>query len=165
MFGRKGGVTDTVTEAANSVVEYVDPLARDEKLRRRIAAAATAALAAQRRVQTRTGLSALALSLGTDPVLRAQMVELVAQLQAAQRRAKKVRSHRMRNTVLFLGGVGMVVAAVPSAREAVLESIRGRRDPWAPSGGSPSGASPSPTRIDEEIEIGVPVAAAYNQWT
>jgi uncharacterized membrane protein len=147
------------------VVEYVDPLARDEKLRRRIAAAATAALAAQRRVQRRTGLSALALRLGTDPVLRAQMVELVAQLQAAQRRAKKVRSHRMRNTVLFLGGVGMVVAAVPSAREAVLESIRGRRDPWAPSGGSPSDASPSPARIDEEIEVGVPVAAAYNQWT
>jgi len=164
MFGRKGGVTETVTEAADSVVEYMDPLARDEKLRRRIAAAATAALAAQRRAQRQTGLSGLALRLGTDPVLRAQMVELVAQLQAAQRRAKEVRSHRMRNTVLFLGGVGMVVAAIPSARDAVLESIRGRRVPWAPSGSS-GGTRPGPTQIDEEIEVGVPVTTAYNQWT
>lgn len=174
MFGRNGGaktrVIDTamkvkhaVSDAAEAVVGYVDPLARDEKLRQRFATAIVAGAAARRRMQKQTGLSSLARRLAADPVLRAQLVEMAAALQAAQTRAKKTRSHRLRNTTLLVTGVGMTVAAVPALREKVM-SLVGRRDNSAPSEWS-EGRAPSPTTVEEEIEVAVPVSTAYNQWT
>lgn len=113
-------------------------------------------------MRRQTGLTGPVRRLATDPVLRAQLIELAAQLQAAQKRAKKVRGHRVRNTVLFLSGVGMIVAAVPSAREKAISMVRGHRDNWAP--GDWSGP-PKQTAVEEEIEVAVPVSTAYNQWT
>jgi hypothetical protein len=53
-------------------------------------------------------------------------VEMATQLQAAQRRAKHARSHKLRNTILCLGCLGVAVAAVPAAREAVSSVLRSR---------------------------------------
>jgi uncharacterized membrane protein len=175
MFGHDGGIKTKVSEkagtmrhalveAADAAVEYVDPLARDEKLRQRVAAAVAAGNAARRRARRQAGLTGLAARLGSDPVLRAQLAEMAAQLQAANKRAKRAHSHNLRNTVLFLGGVGMVIAAVPSTRATVMSKFRGRRDHWAQTG-SWDHPTPKPTTIDEEIEVDVPVATAYNQWT
>ena len=108
MFGRNGGMKTSVVEragstrralvdAADAVVEYVAPLATDEKLRRRIAAAIVAGSAARQRVREQTGVTGLARRLGSDPVLRAQIIELGMQLQSAQKRAKKARTHKLRN--------------------------------------------------------------------
>src|SRR3954447_19338992 len=120
MFGRRHGVKDAVAGAAGSVSGYADPLIKDEKLRRRIAAAVAAGVAARERARRQTGLSGLASRLAADAVLRAQLLELVTQLQGAKRRAEKSRSHRLRNTVFFVSGVGMVIAAFPEARTLVL---------------------------------------------
>jgi uncharacterized membrane protein len=175
MFGRSrrakttvaetaGTVTEAVADAADAVVGYVDPLAKDEKLRQRLVAAVLAGAAARQRIRRQTGLPGLARRLAADPVLRAQLIELGTQLQAAQKRAKKARSHKLRNTVLFVSGVGMVVAAVPAARELVVSRVRSRRDVSAP--GSQVGSSTAKrTEIEEEVEVGVPVSTAYNQWT
>jgi uncharacterized membrane protein len=154
MFGRKHAVKDAVAAA--------DPLIRDKKLRGRVAAAVAAGVAARERARRQTGLSGLARRLAADPVLRAQLVEMVNQLQGARKRAEKSRSHRLRNTVLFVSGVGMVVAAVPGARHTVISKIRNRRGHWAP---GMSSDSSTPTTIDEEIEVDVPISTAYNQWT
>ena len=174
MFGRNGGakatigetagsVKDAVAHAADAVVEYVDPLARDEKLRQRLAAAIVAGSAVQQRVHRRTGLAGFA-QLAADPVLRAQLIELRTQLQAAQKRAKKARNHRLRNTVVFLSGAAVVVMAVPVARRKLTALVRAGSDSWAPGDWTESGTSKQ-AAIQEEIEVAVPVATAYNQWT
>jgi uncharacterized membrane protein len=166
MFGHREGIKTRVSkntepmrsaffDAADAAVEYVDPLAKDEKLRQRVAAAFVAGDAARRRARRQTGLTGLARRLGSDPVLRAQVAEMAVQLQAARKRAQKAHSHNVRNAVLFAGGVAMVVAAVPAAREGVMSMFRGRRDQSAP----------SPAVINDEIDVAVPVATAYNQWT
>ena len=173
MFGRRNGAKATVAETAgsvkaavadvtNAVVEYVDPLAKDEKLRQRLAAAILGGVAARQRVRRHTGLSGATRRLATDPVLRAQLVEVATQLQAVQKRAKKSRSHKLRNLVLFASGVGMAVAAAPSARGKLVSVIRGRRNDGAPGSSSDS---PKEATVDEEIEVAVPLSTAYNQWT
>ncbi|HEX4680666.1 MAG TPA: hypothetical protein VH210_15810 [Gaiellaceae bacterium] len=122
MFGRKNVVT-AASDALDGVSPYVDQLAHDEKLRQRLGAAIAAGAAARKRARRQTGLRGLAMRLATDPVLRAQVAEATVQLQKANSRLKKHRSHKLRNTVLFLTGVGAVVAAVPSARETVLSKL------------------------------------------
>ncbi|MFL5928433.1 MAG: SRPBCC family protein [Gaiellaceae bacterium] len=175
MFGRNRGakttvveaagtVTEAVADAADAVVGYVDPVARDEKLRQRLAAAVLAGAAARRQIRTQTGLSGLLRRLAADRALRAQLIELGTQLQAAQKRAKKARSHKLRNGVLFVSGVGMVVASVPAARGMLVSLVRGRRDISLPGSRGGSGM-PEQTAIEEEVEVAVPVSTAYNQWT
>ena len=158
MFGRKKGITVKATQAkgkTGGMLEYVDPLAKDEKLRRRLAAAILAAEAARQRVRRQTGTTGLVRRLAADEVLHAQLLELAAQLQGAQKRAKKARGHKLRNTILFASGVGMVVMAVPAARQKIA-SLMGSSDDFS---------AASQTAVHEEIEVAVPVTAAYNQWT
>jgi hypothetical protein len=120
-------VRKALVDAADAVVEYVDPLAKDEKLRRRIGAAIVAGSAAGQRVRKQTGVTGLARRLGSDPVLRAQIIELGMQLQAAQKRAKKARTHKLRNSALFVSGVAIVIATVPAAREKLISIARARQ--------------------------------------
>jgi uncharacterized membrane protein len=160
--GAAGAVTDAVADATNAVMGYVDPLARDEKLRQRLAAAVLAGAAAKQRMRRQTGPTGRVRRLATDPVLRAQPIELGRQLQAAQKRAQKARSHKRRNAVLFLAGVGMIVAAVPAARKKLMSLVGASRDDWAAASWSDS---PRQATVVEEIELAVPVSTAYNQWT
>jgi hypothetical protein len=132
MFRRDSGTKTKVTDAAEAVVEYIDPLAKDEKLRKRLVAALVAGAAARSRVRKQTGVTGLVRRLSADRVLRAQLVEMTEALQAAQKRAKKTRSHRRRNTLLFLTGVGMTIAATPGLREKAMSIIGGGQDDWYP---------------------------------
>jgi uncharacterized membrane protein len=157
MFRHKNRAPEVAAGALENVSPYVDRLAHDEKLRERLVAALAAAVAARKRAQQRAGLVGLARTLGSDPVLRAQVVEAFDQLQKAKGRLSKPRSHRARNFLLFLTGGGMVVAASPGLRNAVVAKARSLKiDPFSP------GAT---TAITQEIEVEVPVATAYNQWT
>jgi len=164
MFGRNRSATSAVTDAAESLTPYADQFATDEKLRERLVAAVGAALAARQRARRQAGLIGLARRLGSDPILREQLTEVVVQLQAAQQRVKKNRSHKTRNALLFASGVGVAVAAMPSIRQGLVSKIRGSANDWAPDASLGAGAS-SATTIEEEIEVGVPLSTAYNQWT
>jgi uncharacterized membrane protein len=155
MFGRKNGAMGIVGEAAETLLPYADQLAHDERLRRRLAAAIGAAVAARRRAKRQAGLFGLAMRLGSDPVLRARISEAANQLQRARMQVEKKRSHRARNLLLVLTGAGAVVAGVPSLRGAVSRKLRGGADDWAP----------NLATVEQEIEIEVPVSTAYNQWT
>ena len=158
---RKTAVADSAAaarralmDAADAVVGYVDPLAKDEKLRRRIAAALVAGSAARKRVRQQTGLTGLARRLGSDPVLRAQVIELGTQLQAAQRRAQKSRTHRLRNAALFASGVAIVIAVFPAARDKLMSVARARQDEqergtWSATP-APGGEPTAPSEIHDE---------------
>jgi len=143
MFGRNKGVSGFASDALETVAPYTDRLAHDEKLRERLVAALTAGVAARNRAQRQTGLIGLTRRLATDPVLRTQITEAVHQLQKAQGRVKKARSHKTRNTLLFVTSVGMVVAAVPSLRAFVLDKVRGTDD-WI-AGDQAAQTQPAPT--------------------
>ncbi|MDX6474925.1 MAG: hypothetical protein QOH95_436 [Gaiellaceae bacterium] len=123
MFKRKN-VATVAGDALDSVSPYVDQLAHDEKLRERLAAAIVAGTAARKRARQQAGLVGLATRLATDPVLRAQVGEAVAQLQKARGRMEKARSHKLRNVLLFVTGSGLVIAAVPGLRSALLGKVR-----------------------------------------
>jgi hypothetical protein len=154
MFGRKN-VATAAGDAVDGVSPYVDQLAHDEKLRQRLAAAITAGAAARARAKKQTGLVGLATRLATDPVLRTQLAEVSSQLQKANGRLKKHRSHKLRNTVLLLAGAGAVVAAIPSLREAVLSKVGGDE----PSGGSDAAQG------YETAAYGTPAAASVDTET
>jgi hypothetical protein len=135
MFGRNDGVKSKVSGAATAVrsvvTDYGDPLAKDEKLRRRLIDVLTTGVAARERARRQMGVSGLARRLATDPVLRAQLNELTQQLRSVQHRVEKTHSHKVRNTVLFVAGAGMVaVAAVPAARKAITSLFDGGHDEW-----------------------------------
>jgi uncharacterized membrane protein len=151
MFGRKRGVADTVAESAGSVVDYVDPLVKDEKLRRKVAAALAAGLAARNQLHRRRGLLGLVARIESDPVLRGQLLELAAQLKASYLRAESHRRHTVRKALLLAGGAGVVVAAMKLRERA---SSNRSDEPTS-----------KLTTVDAEIEVGVPVTTAYNQWT
>jgi uncharacterized membrane protein len=159
MFGRKRSAADVTADARDKVSAY-GRLAHDEKLRRQLAAAVASGRAAQQRAKTQFGPLGIATRLGSDPVFRAQVAEAIVQIQNAKGRIERNQSHKARNAVLFLGGVGMVIAAVPGLRHALLGKVRGGSDDWSPEG--PMGGSAT---IEEEIEVEVPVTTAYNQWT
>jgi uncharacterized membrane protein len=162
MFGRNGA-RGAVADAADTVTPYAEQLVADEKLRQRVLAAVGAALAARQRVKRQAGFAGAVTRLAADPVLRAQVAEMVLQLQKARQRVdRKQSSHKLRNFTLFTIGLGAAAAALPSVRRKVFETF---------GGGSPSTdgwtdvTTEAPTTIEEEIEVAVPVATAYNQWT
>jgi hypothetical protein len=126
----------TLKDAARPAVRYVDPLVKDEKLRSRLIAALTAARAARVQAQKQTGFTGTVRRFATDPILRAHLRETVSQMQAAQDRARKVRSHRLRNGALVLVGLGVAVAAAAPLRRAI--SARDS-DEWASAGKPVSG--------------------------
>ena len=157
MFG-KNGARSAVSDAADTVAPYAEQIVDDEKLRRRVLAAVGAGLAARQRAKRQMGVAGAAARIASDPVVREQVAEMVAQLRKARRRVDHNRSHRGRNFVLFLVGIGAAAAAFPGVRRFVKETFGGSDD-WAGS------STPSITVVEESVGVDVPVSTAYNQWT
>jgi len=82
------------------------------------------------------------------------LAELAAQLKRIVSRAEKRRrrGHKLRKALLVGGGIGAAAAVLMTWWR------RGSRQDVASS-------MSRPTSVDAEIEVGVPVATAYNQWT
>jgi uncharacterized membrane protein len=162
MFRRKKGASEVAGDALKNVSPYASQLTNDQKFWQMLVSALAAGVAAGQRAKRQAGVVGLAGRLGSDPVLRAQIAEAVVQLQKAGRRVKKRKSHRTRNVMLLLSSAGAVVAVVPNLRRWVTSKLRRlewRRDTWTAHGIT------APRTIEQEIEVEVPVSAAYNQWT
>jgi uncharacterized membrane protein len=164
MFERVRGAAGVASDALDSVSPYVNQLASDEKLRQRLATAISAGAAARRRARRQVGLLGVATRLGSDPVLREQVVDAYLQLRKARVRVQKQNTnHGARNFLLFVVGSGMVVAAVPKLRRRLVEKVRRISDHgWTP--GLPSSDLRS-TSIVQQIEVNAPVSTVYAQWT
>ena len=132
MFGQ-GRRTGIISATADRMSPYVDRLTHDEKLRRRLAAAITGQVAARQRAKRRrTGFLGTAARFGSNPALKAQMLEAVSHVHKVQGRMQKHNHHKARNSMLALAGAGMIIAAVPRLRHSVAEILHGKssEDDW-----------------------------------
>jgi len=152
MFNRSK--TQAVKEGAASGTDLAVSLAQDKKFRKQLLSAVGHGAAARERAASRIGLIAAAHRLGTDKELRNELRQMSEGLQNAWTRVEKKRSHKLRNFLLVIVGIGAAVAATrPQARNKVskLSDV--------------VSSGPIPRTITETIEVDVPVSTAYNQWT
>ena len=147
MLGRTK--TQAVKEQAASSKDFALALARDRKFRKQLLSAMGHGAKAKRRAAKRVGFLAAATRLANDKQLRRELDRMTKNLQHAWTRVERKQkpSHKLRNTMLVLGG-GTVAAG------AALK-LRGKT--------SANGTAIS--TIDESIEVEVPLSTTYNQWT
>ena len=149
MFGRSK--TQAVMDHAATSKDFALALSRDKKFRKQLLSAVGHGAKAKRRASSRVGFTAAASRLVGDKQLKRELQTMIKDLQHAWGRVEQKRSHKVRNTMLVLGGGA-------AAAGAALK-LRGRM----PGTNSVNGTGIS--TIDESIEVGVPVKTAYNQWT
>jgi uncharacterized membrane protein len=148
MFGRTK--TQAVKEHAATSKDFALALSRDKKFRKQLLSAIGHGAKAKRRAAKRVGFLAAATRLVNDKQLRKELDTMTKNLQQAWSRVerKQKRSHKLRNTMLVLGG-GAAAAGAAMKLRGIKQSANG------------TGIS----TIDESIEVAVPVKTAYNQWT
>jgi uncharacterized membrane protein len=148
--------TTVLKDNAAGGADLAVALAQDKKFRKQMAQAMGHGAVARRRAASRLGLLAVASRLAADEDLRRELRQMAENLQQAWGRIEKKRSHRTRNAILVLAGLGGAAAAgVPQVRKRLTGGLPGL-------GG---GVGKGPKTITESIEVGVPVSTAYNQWT
>ena len=147
MFGRSK--TQAVKDHAATSKDFALALSRDKKFRKQLLSAMGHGAKAKRRAAKRVGFLAAATRLANDKQLRRELDRMTKNLQQAWGRVerKQKHSHKLRNTMLVLGGGAAAAGAALKLR-----------------GNHGSHASAIST-IDESIEVDVPVSTAYNQWT
>ncbi len=126
---------------AAAVSDLVAQLAADRKFRKRLLAASAHGVRARRRAWLQVGQMGRALRLLRDRELRRELRQMIRDVEAAWRRVERKRSHRLRNTLLLVGGAA--AGATPQMRRRLLR----------------------PRTIQSSLEVDVPVSTAYNQWT
>ena len=147
MFRRKGKAA-TVAETMQTAIE-------DAKLRQRLGVVAAHALAATR--ESRGRLRHLA----DNRILHRHLRELVGQLEAANRH--RLRKRRNARFVRFaFVAVPVAVVAVPRSRSWIRERLGGAKEA---TGSLILPARGGQMRIEEQLDLDVPVSTAYNQWT
>ena len=153
MFGRSRPAE--MKDRAVAASELAGALAQDKKFRKQMIGAAKHGSRAQQRAAERVGVVGAAGRLATDAELRAEIQRMAEDLRAAWGRldSKRHRSHRLRNTLLVLIGVGGGAAWMMRRRGGSPMRVGGL------AGGT------SPRVVDASIEVAVPVSTAYNQWT
>jgi uncharacterized membrane protein len=141
--------TQAVKDRAATSKDFALALSRDRKFRKELVSAIGHGAKAKRRASKRVGFFAAATRMANDKQLRRELDTMTKNLRDAWSRVerKQKRSHKLRNTMLVLGG--------GAAAAAGALKLRGKQ-----------GESGMPiSTIDESIEVEVPVSTAYNQWT
>ena len=149
MFG--GSRTKDLKKNAVSSKDLAVALAKDRKFRKQLRSAVKHGTKARRRAVPRAGIVALGARVAADDKLRNELKETANNLQRAWQRVEKKRSHRLRNLLVAVG-LGAVAAKLFRSRGQMVQSLPGV-------GGT------APRTLTDEIEVGVPVSTAYNQWT
>ena len=148
------GLEKDQTKKVRDAVAYVDELIRDERLRSDVRSAVGHGLVAADRVRKGSGLAGMGDRLVSDAKVRNSLRALLEDLDSVGERVRRKQTHKLRNTLFVLGVGGTLVAIAPRA---------GR---WAANGLSRShGRSPGVAKVEQTIEVDVPVSTAYNQWT
>jgi uncharacterized membrane protein len=146
--------TQALLSNAVSGKDLAIALSRDRKFRKQLLSALGHGAVARRRAQRKHGLRAAASRMAADKQLRRELSTMSRNLRGAWGRVEKKRGHRVRTILLVVGGGATAVGLVRSRAR-----IRGRVSDLANSTASKA------RTIDEAIEVEVPVATAYNQWT
>lgn len=138
MLGLRESKTTKAKDMLSDAISYADQLVHDERMRSDLRSALDHGLAASERLREDTGIVGFSERLGSDKKLRKSVRSMLDDLDRAAHRARHRTSHRVRNTILVLGGAGMAAVGV----------VRGRRwveTHWSTANGtSPSQASTIP---------------------
>jgi uncharacterized membrane protein len=144
MLGRKR--RRRIDEAAKTVQPYVQTareVVADEEAPRRGIAALASLLLFRRRLLASMGVAGLAWRVASDAQLRAQLSQLADDIAEFKGRAERARARRRRRRIL----VGLVGSG--AATGAAIAYARTR----------------DPVRVEESVEMNIPVETAYNEWT
>jgi hypothetical protein len=120
--------TSKVREAVASAKPVVERLAKDEDFRKHAVAAAIAAKTIYDRLAEDRTAKTIASKLVQDKSVQKELRHAVEELQEAAKRAKRRRSHKLRNTLIFGGIVlGLLYNPVtgPGTRRWLREKILG----------------------------------------
>ena len=159
MFRQKGKTT-AVSDAIGGIAPLAEEVMEDKKLRGRLIAAASHGLAARRQARSRGRLRQLAL----NRELHAQVAAMATQLERAnKRRLRKRRNRKLVRSAFF--AVPVAAVAVPQSRTWIREQLGGAKDATGSLAGSISLPRGGQMRIEEQLDLDVPVSTAYNQWT
>jgi len=129
--------------------DFAASLAKDKKFRKELLAAISHGTIAQRRAKRKLGFLAAARSMTRDEKLRRELKKMMDSVDRVVSRVEKKRSHKVRTTLLVIGGVG----------GAVIVAVKLRVHEKLPVGGT------SARTLEASKEVNVPVSVAYNQWT
>src|SRR4029453_3857750 len=144
MRGAKSMFSQSKTAGA---ADFATSLAKDKVLRKELLSAVNHATLPQRPGAQKPGFFGVATRMSRDPKLKREVKKMVASLDKVWSRVEKKRSHKLRNTLLVLVGIGgAVAAALPLRKKLTL-------------GGT------QPRTIEASIDVNVPVPVTYNQWT
>jgi len=146
--------TQAFKENAASAADFATALAKDKKFRKQLLSAMGHGAVAQKRAARKIALIATAGRLTHDPKLKREVRKMTQSLEKAWSRVERKRSHKLRNSLFIVAGVGVGGAAV-----AAVKSRKGAMSSVPFTGGT------SARTIDESIEVNVPISTAYNQWT
>ena len=109
----RSSTADGVKAKALTGKDLAARLAQDERFRQQLVTAVAHGAAARRRARSRVGWLATAHRLATDEELRGEVQQMVDELRRAWSRVGRTRSsHRTRNTLLALAGLGAAAAVV-----------------------------------------------------
>jgi uncharacterized membrane protein len=152
MFGRN--TTQAVKENAARGTDLAVSLARDKRFRKQLLSAVGHGATARQRAASRIGFVSAVHRLGADKELRSELRQMSQNLKNAVTRAEKKRSHKLRNFLIVVAGIGAAAAAVAPQARKKLTKLSGV-----------VGGDSMPRTITESIEVDAPVSTAYNQWT
>ena len=145
--------TAKLKDNAANASEFAAALAKDKKFRKELLSAISHGSLAQKRAARKIGFYASMMRVKSDPKIRRELNKMVSSLDKAWARVEKKQSHKMRNTLLVVGGVGGAVAV----------AVKTKAHQKLP--GMSMGGGTAPRTIDASIEVDVPVSTAYNPWT
>jgi uncharacterized membrane protein len=137
------------TSKTSEVSTFAASLAKDKKFRKELLSAINHGTLARNRAKRKMGFLATVRGMSNDPRLRRELQKMMDSVDKIVSRFEKKRSHKVRNTLLVVGGVGGAVAIVVKTRVHEKMPIGGR----------------SARTLEASKEVNVPVSVAYNQWT
>ncbi len=135
--------------SASEAGNFAASLAKDKKFRKELLSAINHATIARRRAKRKMGLVGVARGMSGDLKLRRELNKMMESLDKAWSRLEKKQSHKVRNTLLVVGGVGGVALVVLKTRVHEKMPVVGT----------------SARTLEASKEVDVPVSVAYNQWT
>jgi uncharacterized membrane protein len=143
--------TTVLKDKATSGKDLAVAVAQDKKFRKKLISELSHGRIARRRARRIAAIAAVT-RFAADQRLVGELRNAADSLQRVVTRAEEKRSHRLRTSLILVGAGGAVAIALPPTRR------------WLAAKLGLGGGSSSRT-VTEWTEIGVPVTAAYNQWT
>ena len=112
---------DKARRTMRDVVKYAQEVAQDERLRSDVSAALAHGSKASDQLKKDVQAGGIYSRLAADTKLRRTLRAMLDDLDAASGRMRRKKSHRIRNVVLMVAGVGAAALAFPKIRPWLTE--------------------------------------------